>query len=63
MVADAASARWKLEWIADGTQTFTIRELALLANMTEGAVRMSPAANFSHILARTISTGTPLPRE
>jgi len=36
-VADAALARWKLEWQKAGT--FTTRELALLANMTEGAVR------------------------
>ncbi|WP_334399107.1 hypothetical protein [Bradyrhizobium sp. AZCC 2289] len=41
MVADAACARWKLEWIAEGSQRFTTRELALLANMTEGAVRMA----------------------
>jgi hypothetical protein len=41
MVADAAHARWKLEWIADSSQKFTSRELALLANMTDGAVRMA----------------------
>jgi hypothetical protein len=41
MVADAACARWKLEWVADPGQTFTTRELALLANMTDGAVRMA----------------------
>ena len=35
-VADAAFARWKLD---DGHGPFTTRELALLANMTEGAVR------------------------
>jgi hypothetical protein len=41
MVADAAFARWKLEWDESGTDihTFTTRELALLSNMTEGAVR------------------------
>lgn len=41
MVADAAFARWKLEWDESGTSnhTFTTRELALLSNMTEGAVR------------------------
>ena len=47
MVADAAHARWKLEE-ADGPNglfadasslTFTTRELGLLANMSEGAVR------------------------
>jgi hypothetical protein len=40
-VADAAFARWKLEWdeSAAGSHTFTTRELALLSNMTEGAVR------------------------
>lgn len=36
-VADAALARWKLE--ISGRGTFTPRELALLANMSEGAVR------------------------
>jgi hypothetical protein len=41
MVADAAFARWKLEWDESGagSHTFTTRELALLSNMTEGAVR------------------------
>jgi hypothetical protein len=43
MVADAALARWKLEWSEDGSETFTTRELALLANMSEGAVRMAIA--------------------
>jgi hypothetical protein len=40
-VADAVFARWKLEWDPAGLDghTFTTRELALLANMTEGAVR------------------------
>lgn len=36
-VADAVFARWKLEWEKIGP--FTTRELALLANMTEGAIR------------------------
>jgi hypothetical protein len=40
-VADAAFARWKLEWAGDDSATFTTRELALLANMSEGAVRMA----------------------
>lgn len=41
MVADAAYARWKLEWKGDEAETFTTRELALLANVTDGAVRMA----------------------
>ena len=41
IVVDAAFARWKLEWKGDESETFTTRELALLANMTEGAVRMA----------------------
>lgn len=41
MVADTAFARWKLEWKSDGSEPFSTRELALLANMTEGAVRMA----------------------
>ena len=36
-VADTVHARWKLEW--DGVLDLTTRELALLADMTEGAVR------------------------
>ncbi|PIK72108.1 hypothetical protein CS379_15770, partial [Methylobacterium frigidaeris] len=36
-VVDTAYARWKIEM--DRTGTFTARELALLANMSEGAVR------------------------
>lgn len=40
-VADTVHARWKLEWDPTGVgcHTFTTRELALLADMTEGAVR------------------------
>jgi hypothetical protein len=38
-IADTVYARWKLEWESPGTHTFTTRELALLADMTEGAVR------------------------
>jgi hypothetical protein len=38
MVADAVHARWKLEWDRYG-QDLSTRELALLADMTEGAVR------------------------
>lgn len=40
-VTDAAFARWKLEIVRHGE--FTTRELALLANMTEGAVRNAMA--------------------
>lgn len=45
IVADTVFARWKLEWVPIGGahryvgHRFTTRELALLANMTEGAVR------------------------
>jgi len=41
MVCDTVHARWKLEWdpVWAGSHTFTTRELALLADMTEGAVR------------------------
>jgi hypothetical protein len=44
-VADAVHARWKLEWdpVGRGSHTFTTRELALMANMTEGAVRNAMA--------------------
>lgn len=59
MVADAALARWKLEWIADGTQTFTTRELALLANMTEGAVRMA-ISDKSDARLKTIQGSKPV---
>jgi hypothetical protein len=40
-VADAAMARWKLEHdpLGGESHTFNTRQLALLANMTEGAVR------------------------
>ena len=40
-VADTVHARWKLEWNPDesGHYKFSVRELALLADMTEGAVR------------------------
>lgn len=38
-IADTVRARWKLEWEEPGAHTFTTRELALLADMTEGAVR------------------------
>ncbi len=39
IVAETVYARWKLEWDSNTAHTFTTRELALLADMTEGAVR------------------------
>jgi hypothetical protein len=39
MVADTVHARWKLEWDSPGAHVLSTRELALLADMTEGAVR------------------------
>lgn len=39
MVADTVTARWKLEWDSPGAHVLSTRELALLADMTEGAVR------------------------
>jgi hypothetical protein len=41
MVANAASARWKLEWKGDESETFTTHELALLASVSDAAVRMA----------------------
>jgi hypothetical protein len=38
-VVDTVLARWKLEWDSLKGHTFTTRELSLLADMTEGAVR------------------------
>lgn len=38
-VSDTVFARWRLEWLDNGGDVFTTRELALLANMSEGAVR------------------------
>ncbi len=42
-VADTVLARWKLEWDVRMRHEFTTRDLALLANMTEGAVRNAMA--------------------
>ncbi len=55
MVADAAFARWKLEWDESGagSHTFTTRELALLSNMTEGAVRNAIADKSENGLRAT----------
>jgi hypothetical protein len=39
MVADTVYARWRLERESLGAHTFTTRDLALLADMTEGGVR------------------------
>jgi hypothetical protein len=59
IVADAAFARWKLEWKGDDSETFTTRELALLANMSEGAVRMAIADKSDNRL-RTIPGSKPV---
>lgn len=59
MVADAALARWKLEWAGDDSAAFTTRELALLANMSEGAVRMAISDKSENRL-RAISGSKPV---
>jgi hypothetical protein len=59
MVADAAFARWKLEWKRDEAGTFTTRELALLANMSEGAVRVAIADKSDNRL-KTIPGSKPV---
>jgi hypothetical protein len=48
IVADTAQARLKLERSSD--ETFSPRELALLANMSEGAVRMAMSDKGDHAL-------------
>lgn len=58
MVADACKARSKLE-SNDGSETFTTRELALLANMSEGAVRMA-TSDKSDSRLRTIPGSKPV---
>lgn len=61
IVADAAFARWKLEWDEAGasSHTLTTRELALLSNMTEGAVRNAIADKTENGL-RTIPGSKPV---
>ena len=56
-VCDAVFARWKLEWEQQGD--FTTRELALLANMTEGAVR-NALADKSEAGLRAIPRSKPI---
>jgi hypothetical protein len=61
-VADAAYARWKLEWdsAGAGSHKFTPRELALLANMTEGAVRNAVADKSQNGLKAIPGTKNPI---
>ncbi|MDP9291537.1 MAG: helix-turn-helix transcriptional regulator [Verrucomicrobiota bacterium] len=61
-VADAAYARWKLEWdsAGAGSHEFTPRELALLANMTEGAVRNAVADKSQNGLKAIPGTKNPI---
>lgn len=56
---DALFARWKLEWEPGAEDRFTIRELALLADMTEGAVRNALADKGESSL-RAIPASKPL---
>jgi hypothetical protein len=58
-VCDAVMARWKLEWNYSGSQ-FTTRELALLANMTEGAVRNALADRSENGLRAVPGTKNPV---
>ena len=57
-VADAATARWKLEW-SQSSESFTTRDLALLANMSEGAVRTAIADKSENRL-KTIQGSKPI---
>lgn len=58
-LVDALYARWKLEWDNLAGHTFTTRELALLADMTEGAVR-NALADKSESGLRAIVGSKPL---
>ena len=58
-VADTVFARWKLEW-APSADTFTTRELALLADMTEGAVRNALADKSESGLRAVPGTKNPV---
>jgi hypothetical protein len=62
MAADAVHARWKLEWdaVGAGSSEFTPRELALLANMTEGAVRNATADKSESGLKAIPGTKNPI---
>jgi hypothetical protein len=59
---DTVNARWKLEWDTAGAEshTFTTRELALLANMTEGAVRNALADKSDNGLQAVPGTKNPV---
>ena len=59
-VADTVFARWKLEWESPGAHTFTTRELALLADMTEGAVRNALADKSESGLRAVPGTKNPV---
>lgn len=59
-VADTVHARWKLEWDADGGHNLTTRELALLADMTEGAVRNALADKTENGLRAIQGTKNPV---
>lgn len=61
-VADTVHARWKLEWdpVGAGGHTFTTRELALLADMTEGAVRNALADKSENGLQAVPGTKNPV---
>lgn len=61
-VADTVMARWKLEWDTTGAgdHTFTTRELALLADMTEGAVRNALADKSEHGLQAVSGSKNPV---
>lgn len=59
-VTDAATARWKLEWSPGRpSESFTTRDLALLANMSEGAVRTAIADKSENRL-KTIQGSKPI---
>lgn len=57
-VADAVMARWQLEW--NGGGPFTTRQLALLADMTEGAVRNALADKSENGLRAIPGTKNPV---
>ena len=59
-VADAVMGRWKLEWDPHGSNQFTTRELALLADMTEGAVRNALADKSENGLRAIPGTKNPV---
>ena len=59
-VADTVFARWKLEWDSPGAHDFTTRELALLADMTEGAVRNALADKNGNGLRAIPGTKNPV---